>query len=186
MKNEEFATARKAMNDLKANILEKLREKIRMPHIKAVANSSFFILHSSFLIACTGGTLLHSYKPLPAEGWDRCDTVCFDLPRAEKDIDGTLFIGLRTKANVGFQDIVLAVEQFDEIAGLARCDTVRYPLADAEGYALTPGVNHHQYETQQLPIHLNKGQSGSVRIHHLMTHEVISGITEVGIKINQP
>ena len=40
----------------------------------AVANSSFSILlYSSFLAACIGGTCFHSYKPLPAEGWERRD-----------------------------------------------------------------------------------------------------------------
>ena len=136
------------------------------------------------LAACTGGTVFHSYKPLPKEGWDRCDTICFDLPKAEKDINGTLFIGVRTTANINYQDIVLAVEQCLSSPIAYRCDTVRYPLVDAEGLALSPGINYHQYESQQVPFHLMKGQSASVRIHHLMRHEVIPNITELGIKID--
>lgn len=145
--------------------------------------SLLFPLIGLSLVSCTTDTLFHSYKPLPEEGWDRCDTIHFDLPKAEKDIDGTLFIGLRIKANIAYQDIVLAVEQrFDEPVAF-RCDTVRYPLTDAEGFALSPGINYHQYETQHLPFHLTKGQSSSVRIHHLMNHEVIPDITELGIKL---
>ena len=136
------------------------------------------------LAACTDGTLFHSYKPLPKEGWERHDTVCFDLPTTEKDISGTLFVGLRTTVNVGYQDIVIAVEQHLEEPFAYRCDTIRYPLTDAEGFALSQGVNHHQYETQHLPFHMQKGQKGSVRIHHLMRHEVIPGITELGIKLS--
>ena len=147
--------------------------------------SLLFPLIGLSLTACTGGTVFHRYKPLPAEGWDRRDTVRFDLPKAETDIDGTLFIGLRTAANISYQDVVLAVEQHFETPSSYRCDTVRYPLADAEGFALSPGVNHHQYETQHLPIHLQKGQNGSVRIHHLMRHETLPDITEVGIRIDK-
>ena len=84
--------------------------------------------------ACTDGTVLHCYKPLPREGWDRRDTVCFSLPKTESDLDGSLIVGLRTAAHVDFQDIVLAVECCDEETGLCRCDTVRYPLTDAEGF----------------------------------------------------
>ena len=138
------------------------------------------------LVSCTDGTVLHSYKSLPAEGWERCDTVCFDVPQQAKDINGTLFIGLRTTAHIGIQDIVLVVEQRLEAPAACRCDTIRYPLTDNEGYALAGGVNNHQYETQHLPIHLKKGQSGTIRIHHLMRHEVISGITEIGIKLFSP
>lgn len=136
------------------------------------------------LTACTSDTLLHHYEPLPAEGWERCDTVCFDVPQQTEDLNGTLTIGLRTKANIGFQDVVLAVEQRDGKGAISRCDTVRYPLTDAEGEALTGGINIHQYETQHLPILLRKGKSTTIRIHHLMAREVISGITEVGIKID--
>lgn len=81
---------------------------------------------------------------------------------------------------------MLAVEQVGENPEDCRCDTVRYPLTDAEGNALTGGINIHQYETQHLPILLQKGRSTTVRIHHLMRHELIPGITEVGIKIEKP
>ena len=147
--------------------------------------SLLFPLIGLTLAACTGGTVFHSYRPLPKEGWDRSDTICFDLPKAEKDIDGTLFIGIRTAANIGYRDVVLAVEQDFASPMVYRCDTIRYPLADAEGFALSPGVNYHQYESQHLPFHLQKGQSGSIRIRHLMMHEVIPNITELGIKIDK-
>lgn len=146
-----------------------------------------FILSIScfFLSACTDDVLLHSYKSLPAEGWDRRDTVCFDLSQADKDINGTLTLGLRTIAHVGIQDVVLAVEQCFVEPYAYRQDTIRYPLTDAEGNTLVKGVNFRQYETQQLPISMKKGQSGSVRIHHLMRREEISGFTEIGIKIEK-
>ena len=170
----------------KASIWEKVKAKVKLlPYIMAVANSSFFILHSSLLISCTGNTLYHHYQSLPAEGWERCDTVCFDIPKAEADIDGSLVIGLRTAAHVGIQDIVLAVEQRGEAAEVVRRDTVCYPLNDDEGNALTGGVNYHQYEDRQLPFHLQKGKSAHIHIHHLMTHEVITGVTEVGIRIDR-
>ena len=108
-----------------------------------------------------------------------------DLPKAERDIDGTLFVGLRTAANLRYRDVVLAVEQRLTSPLFYRCDTVRYLLTDDEGFALSPGVNHHQYESQHVPFHLQKGQSGSVRIRHLMRHEVIPDITELGIRIDE-
>ena len=93
MKNEGFAAARAFFTSLP---------------LKGVGGSLFFLL------SCISGTVFHSYKPLPAEGWERGDTVCFDLPQAAVDFNGTLTIGLRTVAHVGMQDIVLAVEQCDE------------------------------------------------------------------------
>ena len=145
----------------------------------------FYLLLSSLIIAsCIDGIYFHSYKPLPEEGWERRDTICFDLPQADQDFNGTLTIGLRTKAYIGMQDIVLAVEQLNDSAEVCRRDTIRYPLTDTKGDALAKGVNHHQYETEQLPISMKKGQGGFVRIHHLMRNEMVQGFTELGIKIN--
>ena len=171
------------MSHNKLSIWEKAKAKL--PYITAVANSSLFILHSSFFIACAENTFFHSYKPLPAEGWERCDTVCFELPQAEEDINGTLTIGLRTTSHLGIQDIVLAVEQRDEDAETLRCDTVHYPLTDAEGNAQAGGINIHQYETQHLPFHQQKGKCCTIRIHHLMRRETLSGITDLGIKLDK-
>lgn len=183
MKSEESATARTIFTFLPLKGLDFPFS----PSVRRRRNGRRALLVESLsllLASCISGTAFHSYKPLPLEGWERCDTVCFELPKAVEDINGTLTIGLRTMEHVGMQDIVLAVEQCDESAGVCRCDTVRYPLTDAEGDALTPGVNYHQYETQHLPISMKKGQGGSVRIHHLMTPETMHGITELGIKIS--
>lgn len=139
---------------------------------------------SLFVAACNNsGTMFHCYKPLPKEGWERCDTICFDVPEAKENIDGTLYVGLRTAAYIGIQDIVIAVEQAGEAGKLLRYDTIRYTLTDADGKALTGGVNKLQYETECLPFLCGKGKSISVRIHHLMRNELIPGITEVGIRV---
>ena len=145
----------------------------------------FSLLIGLFLSSCTSSTLYHHYQSLPAEGWERSDTVCFDVPKAEEDIDGSLFIGLRTAAHIGIQDIMLAVEQCDEAAEVLHHDTIHYLLTDDEGNATAQGVNYHQYENRQLPFRLQKGKSATVRIHHLMRREDISGITEVGIRIER-
>lgn len=133
--------------------------------------------------SCAGDTLVYRYAALPADGWARRDTVCFDLPGNVEDISGTLTVGLRTKTGVAIRDIVLAVEQCDSDAFVIRRDTVCYPLTDNEGDALTSGVNFHQYETQFVPFRMEKDRKGCVRIYHLMTRETIPGITEVGIRI---
>lgn len=137
-----------------------------------------------FAACMDSSTMFHRYKSLPREGWERRDTVCFDIPRTNEDIDGTLTIGLRTTQHIGTRDIVLAVEQCGD-DGVSRCDTVRYPLSDAEGNALTGGVNCHQYEDRHLPFRLKKGKDAQVRIRHLMRHETVSGITEIGIRIDK-
>lgn len=145
----------------------------------------FSLLIGLLLSSCTGNTLYHHFQSLPAEGWERSDTVCFDVPKAEEDMEGTLFVAFRTTAYPGIREVVLAVEQCGEDAAVFRCDTIRCTLADDEGNATVQGVNYHQYEDWPLPFSLQKDKSQSIRIHHLMRSEVISGISEVGIRIEK-
>lgn len=140
-------------------------------------------LSLSFIACNYNGTLLHSYKSLPTEGWFRRDTICFDIPKVKENINGTLILGLRTTSLIGIKEVVLAVEQCNETGVVSRCDTIRYPLTDAEGKGLGKGVNILQYETEQLSFRLQKDKGSSVRIYHLMTQETLTGLTEVGIKI---
>ena len=164
---------------------DKVKAKVSISHLAAAAYSSLLILHSPLLTACTGHTVAHCYKPLPAAGWEREDTVCFDVPQVEEEVSGTLFIGLRTVAYVGEQEVVLAVEQCSEAMEVLRRDTIHYPLCDADGNALEGGINYHQYESQYLPICFGGGRSATIRIHHMMRRKVVRGITDVGIRIEK-
>ena len=173
-------------NFVKYGLLRKVKAIKNLPRIAAAGNFSLFILQTSFFAACTGGTVFHSYKPLPPEGWERSDTVCFSLPQAETGPGGTLTVGLRTVAHVGMQELVLVVEQCSDSATVCRRDTVHYPLENAEGNALVGGINLHQYETRHLPFSVPKDCTPTIRIHHLMTRESVRGITELGIKVTNP
>lgn len=135
--------------------------------------------------ACMEDTLLHCYKPVSPEGWQRRDTLCFDLSASDKAMQGVLTVGLRTVADLPMQDIVLAVEQRIDSPMVFRRDTVHYPLTDAEGRPFVSGTNNLQFETQSIPFHRPAGSQGTIRIHHLMTREAVQGITEVGIRISK-
>ena len=137
------------------------------------------------VLSCTDSTLLHRYKALPTEGWDRSDSVSFFLPETVIRSGKTLTIGLRTKAQTSLRSVVLAVDWCSATSGITFTDTIFYPLSDAEGYALMPGVNHHQYETQRLPLRLSRDGEGTVSIRHLMRNDVVVGITEVGVRVDR-
>lgn len=143
------------------------------------------VLAGMALAACRSDLLLHSYAPLDAREWSRNDTVCFNLPRQEEQADGYFSIGLRATAPVGIRQVVLAVELCLDTPRAYRCDTVFCPLTDADGNTLGKGLNTVQYESTSLPLHMQKGQGGTVRIHHLMREETLGGFTELGIKVSR-
>lgn len=142
-----------------------------------------FFLLGLLCLACTGSTVYHKFHALPREGWERRDTICFDIPEAEADFDGMLAVELRTTRHVGYRDVVLSVERSFTEPAAYQCDTICYPLEDEEGFSLSGGVNRHQYATLRIPFHASEGQHCQVRIRHLMRHETLAGITEVGIRV---
>ena len=91
----------------------------------------------------------------------------------------------------GYEVIVVDESSTDETPDVLKLLKNDYPklyttfLPKSEGYALSKGVNTHQYEDRHLPLRLKKGKNAQIRIRHLMRHEVLSGITEIGIRIDK-
>jgi len=144
----------------------------------------FLLLTVVFLLAgCDRNTLMHSYRPVKDNSWDRADTIKFDLPALTRDDNCSMLIGLRLTNHYPYEQLVLQVEQSLQHPAFHRTDTVYYQLTDEGGEFTEEGVNYFQYETQGVPLYLKEGQTGKIRIRHLMEKEVLPGITDVGIHI---
>ena len=145
---------------------------------------AFLIGAALALAGCTGSTLYHRYQPLPDTGWERRDTIWFDLPIAEGSLDATLSIGLRWTGDIPLEEVVIGIEQQWESSCTHHSDTIRFRLTDSEGNAVGTGINIHQSEASGAHLLLKEGLQGRIGIHHLMTREPIPGITEIGIRIS--
>lgn len=138
-----------------------------------------------FLAGCDRSTLMHSYQPLKDNCWDRTDTVCFTLPALTQDDNYSVLIGLRLTNNYPYEQLVMQVEQDLQHPTAHRLDTITYRLTENNGEFSERGVDYFQFETQGLPLDLKKGQTGMIRIRHLMHREVLPGIMDVGIHISR-
>ena len=94
-----------------------------------------------------------------------------------------MMIGLRLTNDFPFEELVILVERDFRHPTVHLSDTIFYNLTDERGEFTQKGVNWFQFETQGLPIELKKGQTGEIRIRHLMNRESVPGITDVGIHI---
>jgi len=142
-----------------------------------------FLVAVLLLACCDRSTLMHSYQPLKDNCWDRTDTVTFTLPALLQDNNYNVLIGLRLTNNFPYEQLVLQVEQDFQHPTVYRLDTIYYRLTDPSGEFAEKGVNYFQYETESLSVYLKKGQTGEIRIRHLMQKEELHGIMDVGIHI---
>ena len=135
------------------------------------------------LAGCDKRTLLHTYQPLDDSEWNRIDTVTFSLPVLTADDACSMVVGLRVTNRYPYELLVMEVEQQFQHPFAHRMDTIYYRLADEDGILTEKGIYYFQYESEALPLELKKGQTGEVKIRHLMHREILPGIMDVGIHI---
>ena len=145
--------------------------------------TSLFLLSLFLLVSCDRSTLMHSYQPLAENCWDRSDTVTFDLPSLTTEDNCSMLVGLRVTDHFPYEMLILEVEQSYKNPVSHRLDTLYYRLANEDGDFIEKGINYFQYETQGVTLDLKKGQTGRIKIRHLMHREVLPGIMDVGIHV---
>jgi gliding motility-associated lipoprotein GldH len=94
-----------------------------------------------------------------------------------------MLVGLRVTDHFPYEMLILEVEQSYQNPVSHRLDTLYYRLANEDGDFIEKGINYFQYETQGVTLDLKKGQTGRIKIRHLMHREVLPGIMDVGIHV---
>lgn len=138
---------------------------------------------SIIITGCTGDALVHRYEHTTPEGWDRKDTLCFDLPTVDKAGYYTLSLGIRTNNNLPYKNVWIVVDSKLENPTKFSKDTVNIVLTDDDGYLLGKGMRKTQTEQMVGPFMMEAGQTGQIRLYHVMTKEVIPDITDVGLML---
>ena len=151
------------------------------------------ILHAPKLIAAIGALLslpggnehviYHSYRHVPGSGWSRRDTLTFDIDTVRAEATYQFELGLRSTDSYPYTVIWLAVEREFSHPDTLRRDTVKCQLMDPVTHRMGKGIYMYQYDVPVPPMALRRGQTGQVRIIHLMQREVLPGIHDVGVLI---
>lgn len=135
--------------------------------------------------ACNSGTLYCSYASMDGDGWNRQDTLHFNIGPMEHAGRYAEEVGLRTNGSFPFTSISMIVEQQAQPSGLHRTDTISVSITDKEGTVLGTGVCIYQYRTQLEPMKLLKGDTLRVNIRHNMVRQQLNGVNDVGFTLNK-
>ena len=137
------------------------------------------------MVGCTKGTLIHRYETVSSQGWERTDTLCFDLSEVEKPGKHLLSVALRYNNNFPYEGIWIVVEGNMKEPSAHWCDTLYFRTTDDEGTPLGQGVSLMQNSMPLKEMQLEAGQHGKFRVWHIMHREVMPTIREVGIKLER-
>jgi len=133
--------------------------------------------------ACSTDTVYCAYRHAQPAGWGRSDTLVFAVPRVKEAGIYRETVGIRTTGLFPFTGVTLVAEQTIMPGNRVRTDVLKCRLADRNGTPGGYGVSLFQYEFELAEIELHTGDSVNIRIRHDMKREILSGISDVGVKI---
>jgi len=137
------------------------------------------------LTACQQDDIYHHYEHTSTNGWEKNDTLTFQIPAIKQTGTYVEEVGVRITNHYPFTGLRLVVEQKVLPSQETRNDTLDFSLIDKKGYAKGQGVSYLQYTSMLTTLHLNEGDSLHIGIRHDMKREIMPGISDVGLKMTK-
>lgn len=138
------------------------------------------------LFACQETTVYHSFRNLPADGWRRNDTLCFDVAVTDSQTSYQLSVEVRNLSDYPYQNlsVILLHETPDSL--IVSNDTLHFILADQQGNWMGKGWGGI-YQCSFPTGSINIRQAGRHRLilQHGLADTCISGIHDIGIKLTK-
>ena len=144
------------------------------------------LLMLTALCGCQKHIAYHAFKHISDTGWDKTDTLNFDIKPQLGDGNYCLDAELRTGKNYPFQQLTLEVEETVYPSRERYHDMVNCEIVSEEGVIGGDGISYFQYKFHIRDLSLRQGDSLRVSLTHNMKREIMQGITDVGIRLSLP
>ncbi|MFZ5430788.1 MAG: gliding motility lipoprotein GldH [Bacteroidota bacterium] len=143
------------------------------------------LLFAGFLVvSCDSSRLYDTFRRIPESGWhaDSLMVYRFEVPNTSGIHN--IYFNIRNDRNYGFSNLWLFVDIIPP-EGEQVTDTIQVILADPSGKWLGKGfsglyTNQVPYRTQ---VYFPVQGTYTVQIRHGMRPEVLTGITDIGVRI---
>ena len=136
-------------------------------------------------MACTQDKVFHHYNHTPVMGWERVDTLIYEVPAVPDSGYYSTDLGLRINGRFPFVSLTLIVEQTVYPAMIHHVDTINCKLADRNGNFKGQGVSYYQYRYPISRMKLHQSDSLHITVRHNMRREILPGISDVGIALTR-
>lgn len=144
----------------------------------------FLLLAGLLLLSACDNKVYDKYHHTPIAGWEKNDTLSFDIPKMEKAGNYNIDLGLRINNAFPFMGLTLIVEQTLYPSSKTLTDTLNTNLINKNGSPLGRGLSYYQYIFHVRDIGLQRGDSLHITVRHDMKHEILPGISDVGISLS--
>ena len=135
------------------------------------------------LVSCDRKTIYSHYEHTQLSGWEKNDTLIFNISPVD---EGGIYheeVGLRINDLYPFMSLNLVIDHLNLTQGTVKRDTLNCSLIERDGRVKGKGVSFYQYNFHLNDLDLRAGDSLSINIRHNMKREILPGIADVGIKL---
>ena len=142
------------------------------------------------LPSCNNATIFDEYAHTPIAGWEKNDTLSFEVsPLAESGLYQQN-LGLRITGSYPFMSLTLIVKQTifhnkKKVLSECKTDTVNCQLIDKNGVSKGQGISYFQFNMPINTYQMHQGDSIHIAIQHDMKREILPGVSDVGVKISK-
>ncbi len=140
---------------------------------------------ATLLLSCSSNVVYDKYEHAPLSGWERNDTLVFNVPKMTEDATYCQSVGLRMTGTFPFTSLSLIIEQHVCPSGKVVADTIKCPITDERGNFLGDGISAYQYSFQLRELTLSRGDSLHVTVRHNMKREILPGVSDVGLLLQR-
>ena len=160
--------------------------KSQLKHKTFLQKSLILLFAASLCMACDEQTVYHTFQSLPTEGWQRKDTLFFNVMVPDSATLYNVSVEVRNRNNYPYQNLPLLIYYDSPEALNIKKDTLELKLADSAGIWLGDGWGGLYQSTLSAGL-IRIGKAGEYRfkITHLLPDEVLPGINDIGIKLKR-
>lgn len=137
------------------------------------------------LSACDNKKVYDVFVHTPLAGWEKNDSLVFNIPKIKDAGEYTLSLQMRTNNDFPFMKVVLIADQTTIPEGTTHSDTIVCNLTDNKGRSLGTGINIYQYRFPVNSNRYNAGDSLRITIRHDMKREILPGISDIGMTLSR-
>ena len=161
----------------------------KMEKMKRLINFIFLMVAAFVLASCFQRTVYDEYAHTPIAGWEKNDTLSFDIPPILTTGYYQENLGLRITGAYPFTGLTLIVNQTIYPANkgkrIEKTDTVLCQLINQHGENKGQGISYYQYNFPINIYKINRGDSIHIAIRHDMKREILPGVSDIGVKITK-
>lgn len=138
---------------------------------------------SVMLLAACDSKVYDTYRHTPLAGWEKNDTLFYDIPPMTESGEYELSIGIRTGNAFPFMAVTMIVDQTIVPGNKKMTDTIDCRLMEEGSTSRNGGISYFQYSRIIRRMRLAVKDSLHISVRHDMKREILPGVSDIGITL---